>query len=1096
MPPPVSVEIPVYPSINLPEREGRLILPVEQPSAPTTKWEIACAIWLLGAGGSLGLGIILTLKFSRRLKRFEVVNHPRRHELETMLSEFRNEFGWSKHPRVRVTEAVEVPALFGVLRPEILVPPATLEKLSETELRLVLLHELGHWRRKDLWVNLTLAILQSVHWFNPLVWWAFHRTRVESERATDAWVLQRAGVGLVTDYGEMLLHVLEPGSKPRIAFSGMVSVVESPKDLRRRMAGIGRFSGKQSRFAVVGSMLALIAMAAVGLTQPPKPEDVSKAAGVPKTNALETFICQIKSSSGAPVPDAEIFLGIVSSIDGELLTSASVGLAGKSDRAGRISIPVRPEWRATSYLTLHLYVRHSEEGYAAISKSLPPAGSSVEMVLTKGLPLRFRVLDEKGSPVTNLRLRVAQAQTPAYTGDYTSQAPRFWGRVQSLPSGFWDTVTDANGFGIMEGLPPGSYYVDHNNPAYGQIPGIYDSRLQFNPATQEGEIELKLLPASTISGTVKLPDGKPVAGAKVETLEQFRYKNGGSCAETVTDADGNYTLRRLLPGDYDVLVRLNGNLSNDWTADAVDVSLKVGEHRQHLNPEMVKGARISGKVTLSDTNAVVGDLLISIHTDGASSLGGWSVKTDSSGHYQLRVPAGKRKVSVSGMMPDGYERSSEGEGKLKMDLVLEEGGAYTANFALRRESQIRGVVVNASGEPVAGASVNCLQPLDQMSHPINVVSDHAGKFLFVLPAGTESAQLMAYLDDRVTAVGMKFPVKDEARLELRENGFARATGQVVDKNGKPIQGVLVTNTGEQIKDLYTKLTTDAEGRYEAKRLLPAKQTSFYGSKDGYGINSSSASIDAGQSVELEPIVLPNADATVSGKVVDSKGNPLEGVQVKASGYLQPSEIEVSTNAEGKFTLRGVVEGWLDVKATRIEKKIAFVTQKRVRTGSENIVITLRDEPWAGKIEALVDQMGKPAPPLTAQNWFHTDPLPAHQPGKVRLIQFVGLDRPLIFSSNILPPLQKLREELPEPELEIIVVHGAWPREEVAEILAKDYPDFKIPLAIEPEEGAMSKAFGVQHWLTVVIDQQGKVAFQNRGEWGNVKKKVRELLGKK
>jgi hypothetical protein len=382
-----------------------------------------------------------------------------------------------------------------------------------------------------------------------------------------------------------------------------------------------------------------------------------------------------------------------------------------------------------------------------------------------------------------------------------------------------------------------------------------------------------------------------------------------------------------------------------------------------------------------------------------------------------------------------------------------------------------------------------------MGHPINVVSDHAGKFSFVLPAGTDSAQLMAYLDDRVTAVGMTFPVKDEARLELRENGFARATGRVVDAEGKPIEGVLVTNTGEQIKGLYTKLTTDAEGRYEAKRLLPAKQISFYGSKDGYGENSSSASFDAGQSVELEPIVLPNADATVSGKVVDSKGNPVVGVQVEASGYLQPREIETSTNAEGKFMLRGVVEGWLNVKATRIEKKIAFETQKRVRTGSENIIIILPDEPSIWKMEALVDQVGKPAPPLRAQDWFHTDPLPAHQPGKVRLIQFVGLDRPLIFFSNTLPPLQKLREELPEPELEIIVVHGAWPKEEVTEILAKDYPDFKIPLAIEPEEGAMSKAFGVQHWLTVVIDQKGKVAFQSRGDWGLARKKVRMLLGK-
>ena len=582
----------------------------------------------------------------------------------------------------------------------------------------------------------------------------------------------------------------------------------------------------------------------------------------------------------------------------------------------------------------------------------------------------------------------------------------------------------------------------------------------------------------------------------METLEQFRYKNGGSCAETVTDADGNYTLPRLLPGDYDVLVRLNGNLGNDWTAGAVDVSLKVGEHRQHLNPEVVKGAMISGKVTLADTNAVVGDMSITIQTEAASSLDSWSVKTDSSGHYQLRVPAGKRQVYVSGAMPDGYARSS-GESELEKDLVLEEGGIYTADFALARENQIRGVVVNPSGEPVAGASVSCLQPMDRMGHPINVMSDPAGKFSIVLPAGTESVELMAEFDAMVTLTDVKYPINVEARLELKANGFASATGRVVDEAGKPIEGAHVWCNGKTINGEPIRLTTDAEGRYETKRLLPGKQIVFYGSKDGYGENSSFSAFKAGQAVDLEPIVLPKADASVAGRVVDSAGNSVAGASVAASGYLQPRDgVKIVADSDGKFTLRGLVAGWLDVKATRMKKEIPFETQKRVRTGSEDIVITLPDEPSIWKMEALVDQVGKPAPPLRAQDWFHTASLPERQLGKVRLIQFVGLDRPLIFFSNTLPPLQKLREEFPEPELEIIVVHGAWPKQEVAEILAKDYPDFKLPLAIEPEAGAMSKAFGVQHWLTVVIDQQGKVAFQSRGDWDKAKKKVRELLGKK
>ena len=190
-----------------------------------------------------------------------------------------------------------------------------------------------------------------------------------------------------------------------------------------------------------------------------------------------------------------------------------------------------------------------------------------------------------------------------------------------------------------------------------------------------------------------------------------------------------------------------------------------------------------------------------------------------------------------------------------------------------------------------------------------------------------------------------------------------------------------------------------------------------------------------------------------------------------------------------------MKGWLSVNATkRSQGEVVFQAQVRVNTGGGDIVVKPSDRPAAWKREALIDLVGKPAPPLKAQSWFHTDGLPESQPGKVRLISIVGLDRSLTYSSNVLPLLQKFRDEIPEQKLEIIVVHGAWPREEIAEILAKDYPDFKLPIAIEPEEGAMSTAFGAQYWLTVVIDQEGKVVFQNRGEWGNAKKKVRELLG--
>src|ERR1051326_4806184 len=62
------------------------------------------------------------------------------------------------------------PALFGFLRPRLLLPSGLARSFSEEELRHVFLHELSHIKRKDILVGWLMTALQIVHWFNPLVW--------------------------------------------------------------------------------------------------------------------------------------------------------------------------------------------------------------------------------------------------------------------------------------------------------------------------------------------------------------------------------------------------------------------------------------------------------------------------------------------------------------------------------------------------------------------------------------------------------------------------------------------------------------------------------------------------------------------------------------------------------------------------------------------------------------------------------------------------------------------------------------------------------------------------------------------------------------
>ncbi|MEO6475080.1 carboxypeptidase regulatory-like domain-containing protein [Luteolibacter sp.] len=1067
------------------------------PAVSPTVWDIVAGVWIAGVIGLLCVGTTMTWSFQRRVRRL-MRSHPKTGDMETGLEAIGRQFGWKRLPSVQVTEAVDAPALFGLLWPRILMPPAVLDRLSESELRLVLLHELGHWKRRDLLVNFALALLQAVHWFNPFVWWAFHRTRLESERATDDWVLRRAGAAQVTDYGEMLLRLLDPGAKPRVVFSGVVSVVESHGDLRQRMTAIGRFTGKRSGLAVAASVALLMALAAVGLTQPPAPPSVSgKVTKERNTENLTggTFICQVNTKENIPVSGAEVYMEVFSQIDGDALEK--IRLAGKTNDVGEVEI--RSEFLGARHATVSLFARHPHAGFGATSSGATQINSRIILNISEGLALRLHVQNNEGKPVSGMRLQVESVQNPSYSASKADDNEHFSGQVPTLPEGFWNAVTDSGGRCAIKGLPPGSFYVDHGDPRYAQIPGRHDYGLQFKLEPASPEIEIELQPAATVSGVVRLPDGTPVAGAEVQILEQNRYKHGGSWAETVTDDDGIYHLQRLLPSEYTLSVVLNDELKEGWTMNPVDLSLAPSEQKEGLSITLEKGGWVSGKVTLGDTGEPVSDLIVGIITPGVrSSLSSWSTKTDDNGIFRKRVPPGKRKVYLAGMLPEGYTTEAADRSELESTLQVKAGEEYSADFVIPRNTNISGVVLNPSGEPVAGATVTCFDPPDRMSAPQTVTTDKEGRFSFNCPVGTENAELLAVLGDMVSASGVKYPLSQDARLELKTNGFATASGRVVDQDGSPLEGVLIRCFGRKLQGAPSKFRTDVDGRYNATQLEPGKLVGFQASKDGYGEDRAQADLEAGKAATVETIILPKAISSVAGIVLDFKGNPIPSAKVGASGYLQPDGAEVSTDKDGKFELHGLVEGWLNVTAADdvMIRGSGRIKNIRTRTGRNDLVLKIPEVPVVGKLEKLVDLVGKPAPPLKAQDWLHSDPLTEIQPGKVRIISFVGLDRPLNFFSNTLPPLQKFREEHPEKELEIIVVHGAWPKEEVVEILAKDYPDFKLPIAIEPVEGAMSKEFGVQHWLYVVIDQKGTVAFQSRNDLDKVTEKVQSLLEKK
>jgi TonB family protein len=96
---------------------------------------------------------------------------------------------------VFLSDRVRVPLAVGFVRPAILLPARLVTQLSAEELETIVVHEVAHLRRYDVWTNALARIAQALAAINPAAWFAMRRLTLEREVACDDWVVARTGAG-------------------------------------------------------------------------------------------------------------------------------------------------------------------------------------------------------------------------------------------------------------------------------------------------------------------------------------------------------------------------------------------------------------------------------------------------------------------------------------------------------------------------------------------------------------------------------------------------------------------------------------------------------------------------------------------------------------------------------------------------------------------------------------------------------------------------------------------------------------------------------------------------------------------------------------
>jgi len=220
-------------------------------------------IWLAGALLLGGYIIICNL----RLWRAASVECPSTDkETLELLEECRAAIGLRTIVTLVPSETVNTPILLGFVRPRLLVPGNITKKLTREELRYVFLHELAHVKRHDIALGWITALLQVLHWFNPLVWLAFHRMRSNRESACDALVLSHIQGDGAQNYGMAIVSLLEHFSVPQ-PLPGLAGILESKSQLKRRIAMITQFTNNSYRFSPLAAVLIVI-LACISLPDP------------------------------------------------------------------------------------------------------------------------------------------------------------------------------------------------------------------------------------------------------------------------------------------------------------------------------------------------------------------------------------------------------------------------------------------------------------------------------------------------------------------------------------------------------------------------------------------------------------------------------------------------------------------------------------------------------------------------------------------------------------------------------------------------------------------------------------------------------------
>jgi beta-lactamase regulating signal transducer with metallopeptidase domain len=890
-------EVPTHGVVVAPLARSVPAVAIDQPTISPARtprgWTLAGGLLMLwGVGFLVALLPTVLGVFANEWNRWQarrVVGE----EWWALLDALRQRFSIRRAVELRQSEASPIPLTWGVVRPVILIPDDA-QGWPESTRRSVLLHEVAHIQRLDAGFQLAGRLAAALYWFHPLAWYALHRLRVEGEHACDDCVVL-AGER-PSDYARQLLALARSMRMPRFA---MAVAMARGNTLERRMTAM--FDDTRSHAPLgrrAGRLIGIVAvLGALGLaTVHPGPSAAAprQPAGAVESTAGITSQPEANKSGQvvrdglpdpAPKDNGRITGRVVGDAEGKPAEGAEVVLVlvppkgqdpdiGKfprrrtvTDARGTFSfeglVPGRYHvWANLGKLTSRLGAGRGEVVLLPDSGEVP---KPVELRLVAGVAVTVRAKDKAtGRPIPNATVHFDGNH---FRNDATTDRDGMV-RIQPLMARQWPFEVWADGYAKV------SRWVNLEN-------GV------------DGEEEFRLGPGGDLEGVIRDPAGNPLAGARISALAdgvqvQFAYVETG--------ADGRYRHAHLpLGSELRLLVS-----RDDFLREEVTTHLTSMKETLDLTMQpRPNGGSIAGVVLDPNGKPIAGAQLRNV---GMSSDLVRETKSGPDGRFRLddlfENHIGKEVIVRGKGFAPKHRRVDPGPPNQPAEVTI----------ALEPGHRIKGRVTDEKGRPLGGVRVYYAGANHGYEAGGQAKTDDQGLFtLDSLPADCpfafykggyseiEDRKLTLDTDDVVTVVMVP---------------AGAIVGRVLDaRTGQPIRSFKVQinfspkrRPEEPSTVLLTRLINPGqmfqsnEGHFKVEELVLDMPLQVTVSAEGYERHVTERVVvarpDEGrvEGFRLDPVD-PASLRTYRGRLVDAKGNPVTGAELRlfAARHRDPDQ---------------------------------------------------------------------------------------------------------------------------------------------------------------------------------------------------------------